>query len=320
MALRFADERSGVRYPALNIRAPVAAGAVVVVTFFGLGIGTAAVAPIDKGIGMPGTIIVESRVKTVQHERGGTIGRIHIREGQHVDAGDVLFTLDTTALAEQTAALRAQSEAAERQLALARQEADTMVDLLERKLAARPRVFALQRQVAEIEKETAGLSARLGAAEEELKRSEVRAPVSGRVLTLTVSGSGAVIQPAQTLAEIVPDGDRLVIEGRLAPNQIENVRPNMPAKVWLTALSWREQRPLAAKLAWVSPDSVEDRRTGAPYFVARIELEETRNEIAGRVALQAGMRSEILLLTGQRTLLDQFIDPLLRNIHRAFRG
>jgi len=94
----------------------------------------------------------------------------------------------------------------------------------------------------------------------------------------------------------------------------------MPAKVWLTALSWREQRPLAARLAWVSPDSVEDRRSGLPYFLARVELQESRQEIAKRVPLQPGMRSEILLMTGQRTLLDQLVDPLLRNINKAFRG
>ncbi len=137
---------------------------------------------------------------------------------------------------------------------------------------------------------------------------------------MQVFTAGAVIQPGAKVMDIVPEADRLVIEGRLAPNQIENVKPGMPAKVWLTALSWREQRPLAARLAWVSADSVEDKRTGHPYFVARVELEEPHHEIAQRVAIQAGMRAEILLVTGQRTLLDQLIDPVMRNINRAFRG
>ena len=174
--------------------------------------------------------------------------------------------------------------------------------------------------VAEIEKEAAGIAARLGMAEREVERAAIRAPVSGRLLTLAVASQGGVIAPGGTVAEIVPDDDRLVIEGRLAPNQMENVRPGMAAKVWLTALSWREQRPLPATLAWVSPDSVEDRRTGAPYFIARVELTNSRSEISKTVALQAGMRSEVLLMTGQRTLLDQLIDPLMRNLNRAFRG
>ena len=299
---------------------PCCLGLAIVLVFFGAGIGGAAYAPIDKGIGMSGTIIVETKVKAVQHQRGGVVDRIHVAEGQQVKAGQLLISLDSKSIDDQLFALRAQAEAAQRQLSLIRQETATMTDLLERKLAARSRVLALERQVAEIEKENAGLNARIAVAEQELQRTEIRAPAGGRVLTLAVHGPGAVIQPGATVAEIVPEQDRLVIEGRLTPNAIENVKPGMPAKVWLTSLSWRDQRPLRGRLAWVSPDSVEDKRTGAAYFVARVELEDTKAEIARRVTLHPGMRTEMLLLTGERTLLDQLIDPLLRNINRAFRA
>lgn len=195
-----------------------------------------------------------------------------------------------------------------------------MSELLDRKLASRSRVLGLERQVAEIEKEAAGLDARVAIAKRDIARSDVRAPEAGRILSLAVKGAGGVLQPGATAAEIVPDDDRLVIEGKLQPNQIENIRPGMPAKVWLAALSWREQRPLAATLAWISPDSVEDRRTGAAHFIARVELNQPRSQIEQSIALQPGMRSEVLLLSGERTLLDQLIDPLMRNINRAFRG
>jgi HlyD family secretion protein len=128
------------------------------------------------------------------------------------------------------------------------------------------------------------------------------------------------LQPGATAVEIVPHTDRLVVEGRLAPLHIDNIKQSMEAKVWLTGLNWRDTRPLKAKLAWVSPDSIEDKRTGAAYYVVRIELAETRAEIARRIALHPGQRTEILLLTGERTLLEHIIDPLLRNINRAFRA
>jgi RND family efflux transporter MFP subunit len=304
----------------LDLRGPLILGFSTIVLFFGAGVGGAAYAPIDKGIGMPGTIIVESKVKPVQHQRGGLVGKVHVGEGQEVKAGDLLVSLDTTVVDEQIAALRTQAEAARKQLQLAKEEAATMTDLLERKLAAKSRVLALERSVAEIEKDIAGLNAKIAMAMQELQQSEIRAPFGGRVLTLAVNGKGAVVQPGATVMELVPEDDRLVIEGRIAPNQIENVKPGMPAKVWLSALSWREQRPLRARLAWVSPDSVEDKRTGAPYFVARVELAETRSQIAKRMTLLPGMRAEILLQTGERTLLDQVVDPLMRNINRAFRG
>lgn len=304
----------------LDIRGPVLWGLALVALFFGAGLGGAATSPIDKGIGMPGTLIVESKVKAVQHQRGGTVGQIHVAEGQVVKAGQLLVSLDSKSVDDQLTALRLQAEAAQRQMNLVRQEAATMADLLERRLAPRSRVLTLERQVAEIEKENAALTARISLAEQELQRTEIRSPAAGRVLSLAVHGQGAVIQPGATVAEIVPEQDRLVIEGRLAPNFIDNVKPGMPAKVWLTTLTWREQRPLKATLAWVSPDSVEDKRTGASYFIARVELDDTRSEIARRITLHPGMRTEMLLLTGERTLLDQLIDPLLRNINRAFRA
>ena len=304
----------------LDIRGPVVAGALVVAAFFGIGIGTAAVAPIEKGIGMPGTIIVETRVKQVQHERGGTVAAVHVAEGQRVSAGDLIVTLDTASLVEQLKALETQTEAADRQLALARQEAKTLRDLYDRKLAAQSRVLSIERQAAEIEKEAAALAARTSIIRNDISRAEIRAPEAGRILSLSVKGQGGVLSAGATAAELVPDDDRLVVEGRLNPNQLENVRPGMPAKVWLTALSWREQRPIMATLKWISPDSIEDRRTGAPHFITRVELTESRADIEKRLTLQPGMRSEVLLMTGERTLLDQLVDPLLRNFNRAFRG
>ncbi len=314
------DDRHERPVPSLDVRSPVRIGILIVLAFFGVGIGAAAVAPIEKGIGMPGTIIVEGRVKQVQHEQGGTVSAVLVTEGQRVAAGELIATMDIKGLSEQLRALTAQGQAADRQLTLARQEASTMRDLYQRQLSSRSRLLTLERQVAEIEKEIAALRSRIEIVRRDLSRAEIRAPEAGRILSLAVKGSGGVIQPGATVAELVPDDDRLVIEGRLNPNQIENVRPGMPAKVWLTALSWREQRPLAAKLAWISPDSIEDRRTGTPYFAARVELEGGQSAIAATMTLQPGMRSEVLLMTGERTLLDQLIDPLMRNVNRAFRG
>ncbi len=307
-------------YPRLDVRSPIGLGLAVIVLFFGFGLGTAALAPIDKGVSLPGTIIVQTKVKPVAHPRGGVVEKIHVIEGQQVEEGQLLVSLETATLDEQIASLKAQSAASQRQLLLARQEAATITDLQMRSLASKSKVLSLDRLVAEIEKEAANFKARVAAAETERAKTDIRAPVAGRVLSLQAHAIGAVLQPGAAVVEIVPAADKLVVEGRLQPHQLENVRAGMPAKVWLTALSWREQRPLVAKLSWISADSVEDKRSGNSYFVARLELEETREEIVKRMALQPGMRAEILLMTGQRTLLDQLIDPLMRNVQKAFHG
>ena len=240
-------------HPRLDIRTPVVFGLSVIVLFFGFGIGGAALAPIDKGVGVPGTIIVESKVKPVAHLRGGLVEKLHVVEGQDVEAGALLISLETETLDQQITALKIQLSASEKQLSLARQESDTIAALEVRKLAAKSKALALQRMVAEIEKEVANATARIAAAESERAKSEIRAPVSGRILTLQIHAPGAVVQPGATVAEIVPRADKLVIEGRLQPNQIENVTPGMSAKVWLSALSWREQRPLPASCRGFRP-------------------------------------------------------------------
>lgn len=320
MSVRLTSRNKMKQIPRLDIRAPALLGLSVAVLFFGAGVGGAAIAPLDRGVGLSGKFIVETKVKPVQHERGGRVGAIHVMEGQEVAAGDLLVTFDTSALSEQIEALKAQAAAAARQLDLARQEAATMSALLERKLTQRSRVLAIERQVAQIEKEVASINARVAVANQELAHAEVRSPVSGRILTLKVNGTGAVAEPGGVLMEVVPASDKLVIEGRLSPDSVESVANGMPAKVWLPALGWREQRPMKAKLSWVSPDSVEDPRTGARYYTARVVLDEgAAAKLVKKVNLLPGMRAEMLLLTGKRTLLDQLVDPLLRNMNRAFR-
>jgi multidrug efflux pump subunit AcrA (membrane-fusion protein) len=307
-------------FPRLDIRAPLIAGALMVFVFVAAAVAAAFLAPIQRGAAFQGVIIAETRVKTLQHDRGGRVGRVHVSEGAEVAAGALLVTLDTATLLEQQTALRAQMGAARQQLGLIRQESQTMTDLAERQLAARSRASALSRQVAEVEKEIASLEARLAMIGQDLERSEIRAPVAGRILSLAVTGTGAVIAPAQTIVELVPKDDRLVIEGRLSPHQVDVLKAGMPARVWLTSLSWREHKPLAARLAWVSADALEDKRSGAIYFTARVELDPGPDPHHPRLTLQPGMRAEILVVTGERSLVDQLIDPIFRNINRAFRA
>jgi multidrug efflux pump subunit AcrA (membrane-fusion protein) len=307
-------------FPRLDFRAPMIAGVSALALFLGAGVGGAAYVPVERGVSLPGKVIAENKTKPVKHPRGGTIADVKVVEGQHVALGEVLMTLDTQALDEQIGALKAQSEAASQQLELVRTEAATMTNLLERKLAPKSKVQQLERQIEDVSKEATGLVERIAIAQAELDKSVLRAPAAGRVLSLAVAGRGTVIKPGASVLEIVPDEDRLVIEGRLSPQQVEGIKAGMTAKVWLSSLSWRDQRPMPAKLAWISADSIEDKRSGQPYYIARVELEDARAEIAKSIALQPGMRAEVLLVTGQRTLLSQLLDPIMRDVSRAFQG
>jgi len=300
------------------LRGPVLFGLLVATLFFGAGAGWAALAPLATGVNAPATIVVESKTKPVQHPSGGIVERIHVGEGDRIAAGARLVTLKTAGIERQRTALIAQLGAAKRQLGLLGEEVAIHQGLLDKGLARKSLLLRLRRQYADIEKEIERTNARIAALDEEIARAEIRAPVAGRLLSLAVHARGAVIGPGSVIAVIVPESDPLVIEGRLSPRDIDAVHPGMPAKVWLTALNMRESHPLAASLVWISPDRVDDPRRGSFYRV-RVELTRLGELALGKVGLYPGMPAEILIQSGERTLLDQILDPLARNIRRAFR-
>jgi multidrug efflux pump subunit AcrA (membrane-fusion protein) len=303
----------------LNIGGPVVLGLIIIVAFFAGTLGWASIAPITKGATLPGTLIVEGRTRPVQHGKGGNVLRVHVREGQSVGKGQRLVTLDDAEIREAIRAANGQLAGARNEQAIVTRELGIIGDLVQRQLSPRPRLAELERQSAQVEKEIMVVTARVAALEQELGRTEIFAPISGRVLSLAVKGRGAVVTPGATVLEIVPVNDRLVIEGKLAANDIDGVSPGMRAKVWLSALNRREAEPLKGRVAWISPDVTDDKQTGQPHYLIRIVLKDSREAIEDRVKLYPGMRTEILLVKGTSTLLDRLLDPLTRNIDRAFR-
>lgn len=314
---RRAEEPPRVRR--LNIAGPLFAGYLIIAVFFCGALGWAAVAPVTKGATVAGALITESKTKPVQHGKGGNIRSVHVREGQKVDKDQLLITLDDTDIREAMRGIEGQLASARNELTLVRKEHGIIGDLVRRHLAPRPKLVELDRQLVQLERDMVTAQSRLATLRTELGRTEIRAPVAGRLLTLAVTGTGAVVAPGGTVAEIVPLSDRLVVEGKLAANDIEGVHPGMRAKVWLSALNRRDSEPLKARLAWISPDSIDDKQTGQPQYRVRVILKDSREQIEQHVRLHAGMRTEILIVKGTTTVLDSLLDPVLRSIEKSFR-
>lgn len=311
--------RPAERFRRLNVRGPLFLGYLIIIFFFFGGLGWAAVAPVTKGATVNGALITESKTKAVQHGKGGNIKQIHVTEGQKVEKDQLLITLDDADILETIRGIDGQMAAARSELALVRREHGIIGDLVRRHLTPRPKLVELERQIMQLERDIQTATSRISVLQSELGRTVIRAPVSGRLLTLAVTGTSAVVAPGGTVAEIVPLSDRLVIEGKLAANDIEGVHPGMRAKVWLSALNRREAEPLKARLAWISPDSIEDKQTGTTHYRIRVVLKESREQIEQRTRLHAGMRTEILIIKGTTTVLDSLLDPILRSVERAFR-
>lgn len=311
--------RPAERFRRLNVRGPLFVGYLIIIFFFFGGLGWAAVAPVTKGATVNGALITESKTKAVQHGKGGNIKQIHVREGQQVAKDQLLITLDDADILETMRGIEGQIAAARSELALVKREHGIIGDLVRRQLTPRPKLVELERQIMQLERDINTATSRISVLQAELDRTIIRAPVSGRLLTLAVTGTSAVVAPGGTVAEIVPLSDLLVVEGKLAANDIEGVHPGMQAKVWLSALNRREAEPLKARLAWISPDSIEDKQTGQSHYRVRVVLKDSREQIEQRVQLHAGMRTEILIVKGTTTVLDSLLDPILRNVERAFR-
>ena len=182
--------------PRLNVRGPLALGLIAILLFIAAGLGAASTRLGDLAA-LAGGALFETRLTAVALPKGGTAARVHVRVGDVVQAGDVLVTLDTATLDRQIAALKAQAKTATRQLALVRQEASGLVRPADAPTDDRPVLASLEQRTGELEQEAQWLLARIAAAEQELARSEVRAPVSGRVVALGVRGPDAPIAPGR---------------------------------------------------------------------------------------------------------------------------
>ena len=200
--------------------------------------------------------------------------------------GQLLVRLDTQAIERQFEAAIGQLDAAQRQAKLLGEEVDAFRELLERKLTQRSRVLGLERQQAELDKEIHRLRAMIANFEDEIAQADVRAPSSGQVLQLSVNAPGEVVAPGGTVLQLVPEGERLVVEARLRPSDVADVTAGMMARVWLSAFSRRDVAPLNAKVAFVSPDAVQDGPDQAPYYLVQLILVDPENVPGGASALR----------------------------------
>jgi HlyD family secretion protein len=416
-------------------------GYAVALAFFG-GLGAwAAVAPLASAALAPGIVSPDGSRKTIQHLEGGIIRTIHVQEGDTVEAGDPIVTLeDTRALARfeelheremflraaearlaaeqlnraeitfpeelatstearvisamnsqrelfasrvetQTARERILNQrvaqlneeidglieviaAQDEQLALIGREIEGAQQLYDKGLERLPRLLALQREQADIRAKRAANKAsiasnqqRIGETElqlhatrqqiqegastelaeirgelalirsqlperaDALARTQIVAPIGGRVMNVQVTTeAGGVVNPGAPILDIVPDEAKLIIDARVAPQDIETVHPGLKARVILTAFNQRFLPQIHGVVRSISADRFTDERSGEPYFLAKIEVDaDDLEKVSETVSLVAGMPAEVMILTGERTFTDFLLKPLADSVRRSFR-
>ena len=153
------------------------------------------------------------------------------------------------------------------------------------------------------------------AAEDKVQRATIRAPIAGTVLNLIPNTIGAVIRSGDTLLEIVPDIDNLVIDARISPMDIDRVSIGQAAEIRFSV--FKDAYMVSGVLTKLSPDRLVDQETDTPYYSAEIKLLEDDLYLLDGMSLVPGMPAEVLIKTDQRTMLGYVISPMSRTFSRS---
>jgi len=199
--------------------------------------------------------------------------------------------------------------------------AETKLKEIELGIARLTQTF--QEKVAEelrtVEAESNTFAERLVGAEDQTQRTEIRAPRRGRVLNLAVHNAGGVIKPGETVMEIVPEDDTLVIGARVAPQDVDKVVPRAPATVRLSAFNQRTTPELTGEVQRISADLISDAASGQAFYQAIIEVPPGEADRLQGLVLVPGMPAEVFIRTGARTPLAYLLKPLTDSFARALR-
>ncbi|MDE2377964.1 HlyD family type I secretion periplasmic adaptor subunit [Bradyrhizobium sp.] len=174
------------------------------------------------------------------------------------------------------------------------------------------------KELGETQAKEAELVERGVAARDQLDRIEIRAPTSGVVHQLAAHTIGGVIRAGDTIMEIVPDTDALLVEARLQPKDIDQVRTGQKAFVHFSAFNQRVTPQLAGEVSFVSADTSRDPQTSASYFTVQVVLPDEERRRLGGLQLVPGMPAEIFMQTGSRTMMSYLLQPITEQMHRAF--
>ena len=404
-----------------------------------LGGGWLAFVPLAGAVVVPGNLVVQTNVKTIQHPTGGVVAEIKVANGARVAANDLLVRLDATQaqaslqtvskqldesrariarltaerdglsqpefpialmarsrednvrgvvaseislfrarsdgrksqkellqskiaqLSQETSGLEAQVDSKAKQLELIAGELVGVKDLYDKRLVPLTRLTTLQRETARIEGERGQLISSIAetkskvgeaqlqiarldqdfrtdvvkelgetqgkeselvergvAARDVLDRIEIRAPTSGVIHQLSAHTIGGVIRPGDSIMEIVPDTDDLLVEARLQPQDIDHVRPGQKAFVRFSAFNQRVTPQLTGTVSLVSADTSRDQQTNTHYFTVRIVLPDDERRRLGGLQLVPGMPAEVFMQTGSRTMMSYLLKPITEQMNRAF--
>lgn len=177
----------------------------------------------------------------------------------------------------------------------------------------------VETQLAEVTREVQSDAEKFVAVKADLERMEIKSPASGQVVGLAVQTAGSVIQPGQKLMDVVPEGEALVLETRIEPHLIDKVHAGLLTDVRFTAFSHAPQLVVEGKVISISGDLLHDPQTGASFYLARVAVTPDGMQVLGKRRMQPGMPAEVIIKTGERSLLTYLLNPLTKRLAASMK-
>ena len=157
-------------------------------------------------------------------------------------------------------------------------------------------------------------------AQDKVTKALIVSPVVGTIKTIHINTLGGVVKPGETIVEIVPTEDMLMVEAKVTPRDIGFIYPGLPAVVKITAYDFARYGGLKGKVVHISADTTQDKE-GNSFYLIRVKTEASsiRNKNNEEMPIIPGMLSNVDVITGKRTILEYILNPILRAKQAALR-
>ena len=181
----------------------------------------------------------------------------------------------------------------------------------------------IEEQLSKVRLEVDADAEKFKALKDELSRTELKAPISGQIIGLQVQNSGAIIQPGQKLMNIVPVGEKLLLDAKIPPHLIDRIEVNQVADVRFSSFAHSPQLLVEGKVVSVSTDIISDPSSRDAllryYYLARVEVTDKGALMLGKNKLKPGMPVQIVIKTGERTFLTYLLHPFIKHISASLK-
>jgi len=194
------------------------------------------------------------------------------------------------------------------------QIAEVRARMLSREQDQRKEIESL---LTDVQRESTALLSRLQALEFELANTEIRSPVDGIVVGLSVHTIGGVVSAGSPMMEIVPGDDTLRIDAQIPPHLIDKVHAGLEVDILFPAFQQATTPHVSGRVQQVSADVLNEAKQGVPYYKAIVEVTPEGTKALRHHQIRAGMPAEVFVRTGERTLLNYLFKPLRDRMNRA---